>query len=225
MARAKRPAQDRDAIMALVPDGAKRIKVQTEKGERKYKDLADLADSDVIVLNRDGIPVVMMSNPGRKKIPDIAPANDVVAEILKRKKEVIDQDAILTTARSNPDSPDVLHHVIVELGQEVASLVFERMEAERNGKDTTNVSVKRISGLKALADTWLKRKDQLVNREIDMNSPGFRAVMKFAMETWKEAMAASGLRPEMVETVFTKAARMMNDDTWEHEAKARMKNS
>lgn len=227
MTRAKRqPAvQDRDALMALMPPGALRVKVETEKGDVIYKDIPDLADSDFIQTRQDGLPIVMMGKPGRKHTPEVNPANPLIGEIIRRKKAHIEDDPILATAKTSPDSPDVLNQVILSLGEEVSSLGFERLEAERDGKDTTHVSVKRIQGLKALADTWLKRKDQLVTREIDLRSPGFQAVSRFYAETLKEAMASSGLRPEMIETVFAKAGAMMTQEKWENEAKARMKNA
>lgn len=222
---AKRTADKlrRDDLLALVPPGAERIYVRMDNGKCRYRLLHELADSDVIQVNKEGVPITMKGAPGRKKSVVVAPATPEVAENVRRKGEAINQDPILTTARDRPEDPDVLHQVVLALGEEAASIGFERSEAERKGEDTTNLSVKRIGALKAIAETWLKRQDQVGSRGIDMDSAVFRALLKFLMETFREALDACNVRVEMTETVFAKLAKMMNDE-WEAEAKNRMKN-
>lgn len=216
--------QHRADLLAKVPDSAKRVLVVTETGKRKYKALLDLADADRIQTNKSGIPIVMKNEPGRKSSVAVGPANAVVAEILRRKQVAMDADGILQVARATPESADVLQAVIVGLGEEAASLGFERSEAARNGKDSSSYSAKRVQALKAVGETWLKRMDQLVTRSVDMDSPGFKVLFKFVIDTFREAMAAGAIRPEQIDTVFAKLGEMINDD-WYSEAKSRMKNS
>ncbi len=213
----------RDTLLAKVPDGAKRIQVKTEMGHLKYKDIADLADSDEIQTKKDGTPVVMMQKPGRKKDISLDPATPEVAEKMRRKNEVIEADAILEVAKDNPESPDVLQQVVLALGEEAASIGFERQEAERQGQESSLISNRRIQALKSLADIWLKRKEQIASRGVDMESPAFKVLFEFIMNTFKEAMNSSGLPNEMIETVFAKLASNLNDEGWEAEAKQRMK--
>jgi len=222
----KRPVDKRrrDTLLAKVPDGAKRIQVKTEMGHIKYKDIADLADSDDIQVDKSGKPIVMMQKPGRKKDVTLDPATPEVAEKMRRKNEVIDTDAILEVARENPESPDVLQQVVLALGEEAASIGFERQEAERQGQESSLISNRRIQALKSLADIWLKRKEQIASRGVDMESPAFKALFSFIMNTFKEAMNSSGMPDEMIETVFAKLASILNDEGWEAEAKQRMKN-
>lgn len=222
---AQRPVDKvkRDKILAKVPDGAKRIQVMTELGHIKYKDIVDLADSDEIQLKKDGTPIVMMAKPGRKNDITLDPATPEVAERLRRKQEVIEEDSILGVARENPESPDVLQQVVLALGEEAASIGFERQEAERQGQESSLISNRRIAALKAIADTWLKRKEQIAARGVDLESPAFKVLFDFIMTTVKEAMNSAGIRDEMIETVFAKLASSLGDDSWEAEAKRRMK--
>jgi len=152
----------------------------------------------------------------------ITASTPVVAELMKRKGEFLDADPIRQAAKDKPDDPDVLHQVILGLVSEAASLGFEREEAERNGSETSNISIRRVNALKSIADTWLKRKDQIVSRGIDFNSPAFQALLKYLMETFRGSLESAGARTEMIETVFSKLAKSMGPE-WESEAKNRMK--
>ena len=221
----KRPVDKvrRDKLLAKVPDGATRIQVKTEMGHIKYKDIADLADKDEIQVKKDGTPIVMMTKPGRKKDVTLDPATPEVAEKIRRKNEIIDTDSILEVARENPESPDVLQQILLALGEEAASIGFERQEAERQGQETSLISNRRISALKAIGDTWLKRKEQISARGVDMQSPAFKVLFEFIMGTFRGALEDAGLAGEMVETVFSKLASSLNDESWEAEAKRRMK--
>jgi len=211
------------ALLAKVPVWASRIKVKDEKGQGVYRTREEILDSDEIQTKKDGTPIVMRSAPGRRKDPVLTPATPIVAAIMKRRAETIQVDPILEVARRDPESSDLLQQVVLAVGEEAASLKFEREEAERAGQDPSNISVKRISALKTLSDTWLRRKEQIASRDLDLQSPGFKSVFRFILETIQEAMNGSGMSAEMIETVMAKAAQMFNDD-WDNEAKNRLKN-
>lgn len=217
--------QRRADLLAKVPPSATRVKVLTAKGQRKYKALDDLADDDMIQTNKDGDPIVMKGKPGRKSTPNIGPANATVAAILQRKQSALQGDSILKTIGSSPDSPDVLHEVIKGLGEEAASLKFEREEAARDGKDTTAISSRRVQALRATAETWLKRADQLGSKLIDLEGAPFAALFRHQMETLRDAMLGSRMRDEQIEMVLNKFADIVDSDDWKNEANIRMKKS
>ncbi len=217
--------QKRADLLAKVPPSATRVRVLTDKGEQKYKAIDELADTDIIQTNKHGDPIVMKGSPGRKSaVTGAAPANATVAAILQRKQSALTGDEILQQIKVNPESADVLQAIITGLGEEQASLKFEREEAAREGRDTSGLSAKRVQALRAVAETWLKRADQITTRAIDLEAPSFTILFKFIMDTFREAMAAGRLRPEQIETVFAKFSDMVNDD-WKNEAKTRMKRS
>jgi hypothetical protein len=95
------------------------------------------------------------------------------------------------------------------------------MEAERQGNDTSSLSMRRVAALKAIGDTWIKRKEQIVNRAIDLDSPSFHELFKFISETFARAMEASGVRPELANSVFAQFGKLL-DEEWKKEAKTRM---
>lgn len=222
--KTQREKQERADLLAKIPPSATRVLVHTAKGEQKYKAISDLVDSDEVQVNKFGDPIVMKGSPGRKTPLDVGPVNQTVAVLIQRKQGVLDTDPVLRKTRQDPDSPDVLHEVIVGLSEEAASLRFERDEAAREGKDTSALSAKRVQALRAVGETWLKRMDQVAGKTLDMDSAGFKALFQYMMETLREAMNAAKLRPEQIETVFAKYAAMVGDE-WKAEAKNRMKNA
>jgi len=219
-----RKAQDlRADLLAQVPPGATRVKVKTDTGQIRYRDIDKVGDRDEIQVSTAGKPIVMRKKPGRKNKTVVEPVTDAVRELVERKEKVIQEDGILKTARQDSDSADVLHGVILGIGEEVASLGFERKEAERQGKETSQISVRRISGLKALAETWLRRKDQQLGKDLNVDSPAFQEAIRYVMETLKEAMSGCGVRGEMIQTVFGKFSETASTAAWEAELKARVK--
>lgn len=228
MGRRPKHLIERDRLLAMIPPGAKRVQVLDEKGQIRYKDLGDLADKDEIQITKKGDPVVMMAKPGRRLddgVVTLEPANDTIAEILKQKQTSMERDPILETARTAPESTDLLHFVMVALAEEASSIGFERAEAERQGMETSNISTRRINALTKLVETWLKRKDQITTKEIDLKSPSTRALFQYVFEMFKDAMETSGMGPELTETVFAKVAKVLDSEQWSNEAKNRMKNA
>lgn len=231
MTAAKNNDLTRDQLLALIPEDAQRVKVIDEKGQEKWRDVsADgidaVLDSDEIVL-LSGEPVVMRTRPGRRRKPPRAappPAvNQTVAQLQATKAQHIDDDELLRQIERGIDSEEVLYCVLRAFAEEAASLGFERLEAERTGKETSQLSIRRINALKAIAETWLKRKEQLSGKMIDMASPAFTKLFDFVVATFREAMLAGGVPPDQAEIVFTRLGDRLKDETWEQEAQNRMK--
>ncbi len=222
MARRSKNKEQHETLIPNLPPNTRTVQVLTELGELKYKDPNTLAKTDEIQFTKDGVPIVMAGRPGRPKKVVLLPANAVVAEVVKRKQDSISRDQVLNAVKANPEDPDVLHQVVLALGEEAASLGFEREEAERGGRETSNISVRRVNTLKALADTWLKRKDQVVTRGVDLRTPSFKVLLQYILETFRETLELTGVRQEMIETILVRLSKEMGDE-WENEAKKRMK--
>lgn len=220
----------RDDILALVPPDAKRVKVKTEKGHERWRDITQsrdtILDSDEIIMV-SGKPVTMNKAPGRKKKapPPQAPApvSTTVAQLQAAKQAFLDNDPLLKQIDDGVDAEDVLYLVMRGFAQESASLEWERTEAERNGTETSQLSIRRINALKALGETWIKRKEQLAGKTIDMASPAFHRLFKFMTETFREALVNGNVPRDQIEVVFSRLSQRMSDETWEQEAKNRMK--
>jgi hypothetical protein len=222
----------REDILALIPEGAKRVKVIDEKGHERYRNIADgfdeILDGDEIQMAK-GLPIVSMSQPGRRRKvkagPVPPPVNNVAAALQAAKAKFVREDPLIQQIQKEVDSEDVLHLAMMGFAQEASSLAFERTEAERNNKETSQLSIRRIGALKALSETWIKRKEQLSGKTIDMSSPAFSKLFAFMLDTFREAMLKGGISPDQVETVFVALSERMSDETWEQEARNKMKGS
>jgi hypothetical protein len=222
--------EQREEVLASIPSDAKRVKVVDEKGKERWRDITDgldtILESDQVVLV-SGVPQTMSKVPGRRKkkpAPKPPPAvNQTVAQLQAAKEAFFDNDALLQQLERSIDSEDILHLIMQGFAQEAASLNFERIEAERTGKETSQLSIRRINALKALGETWLKRKEQLSGKMIDLESPAFRKLFEFMLECFRESMHKGGVSRDQAETVFVSLSERMSEETWEEEARKRMR--
>jgi len=164
----------------------------------------------------------MKGAPGRRKKTDLKPVNANIAEVLDAKSDHLKDDALIKVMRDSPDSDSILDVILQQLAQEAASMEFERLEAERNGRDTSTISLRRANILKSAGDMFLQRKKISVAGTLDLDSPAFSEVFRFMLETFRGAMVDSGMRPELVETTFAKLSKRL-DDGWKEEAQSRMR--
>lgn len=209
----------------VIPPEAVRIKVVDEMGKTRLRKFEDLQKGDTPSLNDSGLPIFLEGQIGKPKKEDdgsLPPATPLIGDLLRIKQGQLRNDPILQAAESAPESAEVLNQVVLAIGEEAASLRFERMEAERKGSDTSQLSMRRVAALKAIGDTWIKRKEQIQSRLIDLESPAFHALFQFISETFARAMQSAGVRQELSDTVIAQFAKLL-DDSWKNEAKSRMK--
>lgn len=212
----------------VIPPSAVRVKVVDDKGATRFRKIDDLVASDTVSLNDGGLPVFVEGQigkpPATKKTADALPppASPLIGDLLRIKQAMFRNDPILQAAETAPESGDVLNQVMLGIGEEAASLRFERMEAERKGEETSQLSMRRVQALKTLGDTWIKRKEQIAHRGIDLESPAFQAVFLLISETYARAMQAAGVRQELADSVTAQFSKLL-DDAWMAEARTRMK--
>jgi hypothetical protein len=233
MAAAKDNKLTRDQELALIPLDAVRVKVVTDTGQKKYRtvdpdkgDFSEILPADELVLI-GGRPVTMNKVPGRKKATPLPkapePTTPMNAQVQANKIAFLDHDPLLLQIEQGVESEDILLLVMRGFAQEAASLEFERLMAESQGKETSQLSIRRINALKALGETWIKRKEQLSGRQIDLESPAFRKLFEFMTECFRESMHNGGVSRDQAETVFVALSERMIEETWEEEARKKMR--
>ena len=214
----------------VVPEGALRVRVRDEKGKICWRRTGEVRPTDAMDLTTSGLPQWMNGSLGRPKVQTAMqahlsvapPVTALVGDLLMVKAASLRTDPVILAAESTPESAEVLNQVLLAIAEEAASLRFERQEADRNGEDTSAISMRRVMALKAIGDTWIKRKEQIQNQDIDLESQEFREVFKFISETFSRALVSAGVRQELSDTVFSHFSKMLDDD-WKNEAKSRMK--
>jgi len=221
-----------------IPVGASRVKVEDELGKTIWRKPAEVLPTDTISLNpKTGEPFVMYSNPGRGSpasnpsapVPQTASQPPMyhtpqaaINNLNQRKFSKLDTDIVYGQVRQNPESSDVLTRVIEGLSEEAASLAFEREEAERKGEPTSQISLRRVNALRAVGDTWIKKRELLSSKSIDLESKAFRKLFGHIAETFRRACDESGCRPELAESIFATFGKLVDEQEWIADAKKAM---
>ena len=219
---------DREAILASLPEGVRRVQVIDPSGKQVYKKPDEVhVDLDEIVLGNDGHPIVMKGRPGRKpkNHQALKPLTPQIEAVVEARIEHLSKDPLRRAARKDAEGDEVIGALITAMAEEAALIQFEREEAARHGQDTSSLSSKRARVLKGMADTWLKRKQQIAGGVIDLDAPAFKALFGLILETFKESMVATGARPEQIETIFTKLVAALSEEGWKQDAYVRMKDA
>lgn len=224
-----------------IPHGATRVQVEDEYGKLIWRKPSEVLDTDTIRINfKTGEPYVMYGSPG---VPSSNPVNTSktppplqkpssknsppnhqanINQLQQRKQVKLSSDAVFDQTKKNADSSEVLTHVLVGLAEESASLAFEREEAERRGESTSQISLRRVNALRAVGDTWIKKKELMSSKSIDLESKTFKRVFGHIAETFRKACDEAGVRPELAESVFATFGKMVDDPEWLIDAKKAM---
>jgi hypothetical protein len=220
-----------------IPAGATRVQVEDEYGKLIWRKPSEILDTDTIRINfKTGEPYAMFGKPGQPSsnsanvkqtpvnTPYIHPSNPQanINQLQQRKQAKLNSDAVFDQTKKNADSSEVLTNVLVGLAEESASLAFEREEAERRGESTSQISLRRVNALKAVGDTWIKKKEIMSSKSLDLESKAFRQVFGHIAETFRKACDEAGVRPELAESVFATFGKMVDDPDWMQDAKKAM---
>lgn len=164
-------------------------------------------------------PLQVKRGPGRPRKVERAPTvSDLQyhAMILEAKKNAIENDVLVRLIDRHADTADILHSVKREIAKEIAALDFLRNELEKYGKDTAQISARRIDALKKLNDVELEIK-RLGATTIDLKSEKMQRVFAYFIEKIQD-VARTTLQPEVIDLFFNKLSTELKD--WVEECEA-----
>lgn len=124
------------------------------------------------------------------------------AQMAAERGSFIDQDQVVKSIRAGNDPLAVLKYVKEQVAVEQAALHFQRIENEKHGRDTAQVSSRRIDALKKIADIELELK-KLGGDVVDVNGEHMQRIFKFFIEKVREVLEAN-LQPEELDLVFNR---------------------
>lgn len=136
------------------------------------------------------------------------------AEMIRQKTAFIDADPLVQSTRNRQEALEVLHRVKEEVAREAAALHFDRIEEEKYGKDTSQMSSRRIAALREIASLELEIKKLGVTM-IDLKGERFQKIFLFLLQTIREA-AEEILPPEQLNVLFNRLETSL--DGWEERA-------
>lgn len=143
--------------------------------------------------------------PGRpRKVERMPTTSDLEyhAVMTEERAKFVDNDPVLKAIRAKSDPMSVLAYVKEQVAVEQAALHFQRMENEKIGKDTAQVSTRRIDALKKIADIELELK-KLGADTIDVNSEKMQRIFQFFISTVR-AVLEDTLTPEQIDLIFNR---------------------
>lgn len=219
----KQTVEEKEKILANLPEGVRRVQILTQEGKQQYKrpDEIDL-QNDEIMLASDGSPIVMKGKPGRKKKAVLQPANPQAALLCQAREEHLAQDNLVGTVSTDSESDKVLEGILKALAEDAAVIDFEKEEAFRNGHEASNLATKRARILKGMSDIWLRKRSLSEGGIIDIESPVFKELFSLILETFRNTLFEAGVTEEHVETIFAKLISAF-DDVWKEDARRRMR--
>jgi hypothetical protein len=154
--------------------------------------------------------------PGRPKKIHAKPTREDLeyhAQMAEERDKFIDCDEVVKGCTTRQDALERLRKVQTEMAKEAASLQFTRLEQEKYGKDTAQISTRRINALRAIADIELEIK-KLGATVIDLRSEKVQKVFQLWIGFIKEA--AQDLPPEQIDLFLNRLENLM--DGWEDKA-------
>jgi hypothetical protein len=157
--------------------------------------------------------------PGRPKKINPKPTNDDLiyhAEMIRQKTAFIEADPLVKSSSERKEAVETLQRVKEEIAREGAALLFQRIEEEKYGKDTSQMSSRRISALREVANLELEIR-RLGATHIDLKGERFQKIFKFFLETVREA-AEGSLSPEQIDLLFNRLGTLL--EGWEEKAQA-----
>ena len=161
--------------------------------------------------------LVVKRGRGRPRKVDAAPTTSDLqyhALMAQQRAEFIDEDELVKVIQEHGGASDVLFNIKREVAREAASLHFERIETEKRGRDTSQISSRRIDALKKIAEIELKVRE-LEAEKFDFTSPRFQKLFTLWVEQMQE-VAKEVLPAEMANIFFNRFASMM--EGWEEKA-------
>lgn len=217
-------------IIAALPPGVKRVRVRVSDGKSRFKTPGEITEDDVIEVRQDGQPIVTMEQAGRPSTSLSMPSEEQALILAERQQAIDDhlrRDPIVRGLKRDPDDGEVFVEVLAAMSREVSLLEHQRDELVNKqnvfGTDAVTLTIKRIQGLKLLFEAMSRRREQQQVADLDPASPGVREIITAVGEALREAMLQGGIRPESVQTTFTRAAGIMGSTSWENELRIRVR--
>jgi hypothetical protein len=127
----------------------------------------------------------------------------------------IESDPVVKAIGARSDAVDMLRIIKHEVAKEAAALHFQRIENEKLGKDTAQVSTRRIDALTKIAGIELEIKKMGAD-VINLKSEKFQKVFGLLIGHFREMCVEIGMRPEQIDLLFNRLSTSM--EGWEENA-------
>jgi len=181
----------------------------------QHPGIAGMNGGIIVPLHAVNLPV--KRGPGRpRKVGKKPTTDDLIyhAEMMRQKEAFILKDELVKATSSRLETLETLQAVKSQIAREAAALLFARMELEKHGKDTTQISSRRIASLREITSIEMEIK-RLGVTIIDLKSERFQKIFTFFLTTVKDS-AVEVMSPELVDLLFNRLETKL--EGWEEKA-------
>lgn len=140
---------------------------------------------------------------------------DYHQQIAQEKAEFVAEDPVVKAIQSFSDSADILRRVKEEVARETAALHFQRIENEKYGRDTAQISTRRIDALSKIASIELEIK-RMGADTVNLKSEKIQRVFKYIIAAFREGCVTTGMSPEQIDLLFNTLSTSL--EGWEEKA-------
>lgn len=167
----------------------------------------------------------MSSNQGNNTSNNtIQVEGDLVQQVaLPNKKSIIAEDPLLKGLMGDEGTFELLDIVIAELGEESASLKYERIKKEFDDEPTDRISLRRANILKMISDALIQKRNLALNDFINLRSPQWQVVFGELMDKVRVTFDDLGYSTEQMELFFDRLQNHM--ENFEEDTEMKLKES
>jgi len=120
----------------------------------------------------------------------------------REREQYVKRQELVQLAERGASTSEWIDLALKEIAEEASHMKFERRKASREGKNTTQFTVMRVTALKQLTEVLLKRKEAALAERIDLKNPRFQKILTLWMEFVYTSMQKSGISDEDIDLVF-----------------------
>ena len=166
-----------------------------------------------------GDPAKVKRRTGRPRKIELRPTIEDLehhAAVAAERDRFIDADALVVALERGDDTRTLLRGILREIVRESAALEFNRRDVEKRGRDSAQISSRRIDALKKVADIEIKLRE--IDGEVwNLSSERFQRLFALWVEKLT-AVAQETLPPEAADVFMNRLASALS--SWETDAAA-----
>jgi len=205
----------------FIDDPSDALVGQLPKGAPPTEPVQEIKPAEVL---RNLVPFHRTNSTGSRGRPrkiETTPAAEALLynqQVSEQKALIVEQDPVVRAAENHLDAISVLHLLKLEIAKEGAAIQATRFELEKFGKDTGQLSTRRIDALNKIAHIELEIK-KLGVEMVDLQGERFQRVFALWIDMIR-LVAQEVLDPEQVELFFNRLETAM--EGWEDRASEAM---
>jgi hypothetical protein len=135
---------------------------------------------------RRRLGIVRQGRSRPRRIEPRPERDDYLEQVDQLRAEAASMDPLLTAATDPARGADVLDETLRALAVECASLAFERVQAEKCGRDVGTICSRRVSGLAQIANLVVERRRHEPDC-LDVRGEKFQKLVTYFLTFLKEA--------------------------------------